>query len=320
MNHAFENDQEAMAFNQQILERIQNGHIPDIRRAKSCPYFYNNPWREPYYVKIDFAEQANLFYSTLRTVFPETAHPKILEIGCGAGYLSLELARNGCVVTGIDLSEECIRIARRFALEDPWVSSRAGLDYVCGDILNFSEKFPDSFDAIVMLGTQHHFKDQDRLMNTILTLLKQDGYILAHEPTRDRMTKKNAAVIYLIQALLSEVGGYYQKSLMSVLPKTAVEDIFSRAKYEDKNGKKLQSVHDNDAGYSEMIEALNRYFTPIRCEDRYAFYHDVIGGLRFDDEKNAKLAQFLHDMDLYLCELGVLQATEFFYVGKRGVS
>ena len=48
--------QEAEAFNSQIDERIANGHIPDLRLAEPCDYFYNNPWRRPAYVKLDFVE------------------------------------------------------------------------------------------------------------------------------------------------------------------------------------------------------------------------------------------------------------------------
>ena len=47
---------EAMAFDSQIEERIANGHIPDLRYSTPCDYFYNNPWRRPKYVELDFGE------------------------------------------------------------------------------------------------------------------------------------------------------------------------------------------------------------------------------------------------------------------------
>ncbi len=34
-------DAEANAFDVQIEERIRNGHIPDLRRAPACDWFYN---------------------------------------------------------------------------------------------------------------------------------------------------------------------------------------------------------------------------------------------------------------------------------------
>ena len=38
---------------------------------------------------------------------------RVLDAGCGTGYLSIKLARHGAVVTGIDFAERMIAIARR---------------------------------------------------------------------------------------------------------------------------------------------------------------------------------------------------------------
>ena len=39
-------------------------------------------------------------------------HPRVLDLGCGPGHESMRLNSAGAHVTGIDFSEECIRIAR----------------------------------------------------------------------------------------------------------------------------------------------------------------------------------------------------------------
>jgi hypothetical protein len=54
------NQAEAEAFDNQIVERINNGHLPDLRYNTKCDYFYNNSWRHPEYVKLDFGDQFNL--------------------------------------------------------------------------------------------------------------------------------------------------------------------------------------------------------------------------------------------------------------------
>lgn len=46
--------QEARAFDCQIEERIANGHVPYLRLTMPCDYFYNNSWRRPEFVKLDF--------------------------------------------------------------------------------------------------------------------------------------------------------------------------------------------------------------------------------------------------------------------------
>jgi hypothetical protein len=88
-------------------------------------------------------------------------------------------------------------------------------------------------------------------------------------------------------------------------------------RYELEDGSKAQSVNDNEAGYAEMYPALQRFFPQLKFEWRYSFFHEFIGGLRFSEAQNFELARYLRDIDKTLCELGVLQATEFFYVGKK---
>ena len=80
---------EQEAFDHQIVERIKNGHVPDLRFNKKVKYFYNNVWRDPYLVKHTFGITVKLFNQILGN------ESKILEIGCGPGHMSLELARLG---------------------------------------------------------------------------------------------------------------------------------------------------------------------------------------------------------------------------------
>ena len=49
-------EKEAIAFDRQIVDRIKNGHIPDLRRCGRCEYFYNNVWRDQEFVKLYYGE------------------------------------------------------------------------------------------------------------------------------------------------------------------------------------------------------------------------------------------------------------------------
>ncbi len=66
-----------------------------------------------------------------------------------------------------------------------------------------------------------------------------------------------------------------------------------------------------------MRPALDSRFREVDFCWRYAFFHEFIGGLRFDDAINLQLATYLREVGRELCRLGVLSATEFIYVGRK---
>ena len=319
--HSHNLEQEAEAFDTQIEERIANGHVPDLSYSKPCDWFYNNPWRRPAYVRLDIGEQFELVRDAIRdNNGPGRSSPqKILEVGCGPGYLSLELARAGFDVTGLDVSPKCIEVAIRFADSDPQKQDRGRLNHLVGDFYTHPDIQEDYFDAIVFLGALHHFPDQDATVSRARSLLRVGGIIIAHEPVRDRVTKGNAAFVHLLRVLVSIQHGFYKTC--GIPATTAQRDaeinkLFNEMRYELADGEKAQSINDNEAGYREMYPALKKFFVQKTFEWRYAFFHEFIGGLRFEESRNIELATYLRDIDKELCKLGVLQATEFFFVGK----
>ena len=99
---------EASAFDKQALERISNGFVPDLRKLVKVEWFYNNVWRDPEFVKIHWLPRIN-------TIIEHAKNGKnVVEFGCGLGMLSLELARNGLDVTGVDISPKCIEIVNQY--------------------------------------------------------------------------------------------------------------------------------------------------------------------------------------------------------------
>jgi SAM-dependent methyltransferase len=314
-------DSEAQAFDHQIDERIAHGHIPDLRRSQPCPWFRNNPWRHPEYVALDFGEQFELIRDAILRHAPNDQRPRrVLEVGCGPGYLSLELARAGFDVTGVDLSGRCIEVAERFAREDPFAAGRGQLRYLTADLLSERQLDPLSFDAVVFLGALHHFKDQDAILGRAGQLLGPRGICIAHEPARDRVTTGNAMFVHLLRVLLSAGGGFHQQYGIpadAAAAEAELERLHSALRYQTDEGQKVQSPNDNDAGYTQMHPALARHFQQLEFRWRYAFFHDLIGGLRFPDQVSFALARYLRYMDAQLCDQGVLSATEFLFVGRR---
>jgi 2-polyprenyl-6-hydroxyphenyl methylase/3-demethylubiquinone-9 3-methyltransferase len=286
-----------------------------------CDWFYNNPWRRPAYVQLDFGEQFQIIRDAIRAFAPtKVCRPVVLEVGWGPGYLSLELARSGFDVVGLDLSPACVAVAERFAAQDPYAATRGSLRYVAGDFFTEPSLLEGHFDAIVFLGALHHFPDQASTLDRTRSLLRTGGLVLAHEPVRDRVTRGNAVFVHLLRVLLSARGGFFKQydvPIDDTKREREFEKLFAEMRYETEDGDNLQSINDNEAGYSEMKPALDERSDPISFQWRYAFFHEFIGGLRLTESQNEVLAYYLREIDRELCRLNVLSATEFFYVGCK---
>lgn len=322
MNNNKGNDalrREAEAFDRQILERVAGGHLPDLRRAKPCDWFYNNSWRHPALVDLDFGEIFRRIHRALVEHLP-AMRKRILEVGCGPGHISLELSRFGYDVTGVDLSPACIEVARRVAEEDPWKAERGPLRHFVGDIFSLVGQLEPPFDAVVFVGALHHFPDQQAILSLCDRLLGPSGLVLANEPVRDRTTRGNAAVLVLIRLLLSRSGTWFHKMDIP-LDEAALNALIDTAEQElsclDGHGGKAQSENDNEAGYAIIQQALSMQFDLLEEEPRHALYHQLAGGVRFSDNDNAAVAGTLMRLDRLLIREGVLSPTEYFFLARK---
>ncbi len=314
--------EEAKAFDEQITERINGGHIPDLRCNRECLYFYNNSWRHPDYVKLDMQEQYEAILKILSSDCSRKGigrnQYKILEVGCGPGWLSLELYREGFNVTGVELSVANIKVAKDTLAQNVYESKGGALNYICGDIFALTTKQIGikSFDCIVFAGALHHFNDPSKLLKHLKNILSVKGIIIAHEPTRDKVSIQNAAYSYIIKKLLSLCKGYYQDFDLNLSHRAQIDDIYNLLKYQTNTKEKLQSINDNEAGYEDIQNAFMSNFKYISTIKRYGLFHEIIGGLRFSREMNSDIAKFIRDIDRVLVESECIEATEYLFTAS----
>jgi SAM-dependent methyltransferase len=109
-------------------------------------------------------------------IFRDIQGKRVLEYGCGTGSHSLEMARRGARVTGIDISEVGVTQASA-AAESSGIS---GADYLVMDAENML--FPDrTFDMVTGEGILHHL-DLERAYQGISRVLKPGGVAVFMEP------------------------------------------------------------------------------------------------------------------------------------------
>lgn len=99
---------------------------------------------------------------------------EILDIGCGGGLVSEPLARLGAKVTGIDMVEKNIKVAKAHAKE-----SGLAIDYRVSAIEELArETKQPKYDAIIMLEILEHVSDVNLFIEAASKTLKQPGIIV----------------------------------------------------------------------------------------------------------------------------------------------
>lgn len=92
---------------------------------------------------------------------------RIIEIGCGTGWMCEKLTQFGSV-TGIDLSDEVLARAQ---------NRYGSVTFVAGDFMSLGLEAA-SFDVVVTLETLSHFADQERFVFEAARLLVPGGSIV----------------------------------------------------------------------------------------------------------------------------------------------
>ncbi|NGX62147.1 MAG: Ubiquinone biosynthesis O-methyltransferase [Chlamydiae bacterium] len=107
--------------------------------------------------------------------FPNPTH--LLDIGCGGGLLTNVLAQRGHQVTGIDLSEESLAIAKHR-------DETNSVLYQKGDATALT--FPDcSFEVVTSLDLLEHVEEPEKVVAEAARVLKPGGLFFFHTFNRN---------------------------------------------------------------------------------------------------------------------------------------
>jgi SAM-dependent methyltransferase len=111
---------------------------------------------------------------------------RVLDVGCGPGWLSELLARCGYEVTGIDISPDMVRIAEERIRTIPRPIGE-GIDAPTAEFHAMpvlEVPWTDRFDAAVLYDTMHHFDDEVATLRAIHRSLVPGGRIYLEEGVR----------------------------------------------------------------------------------------------------------------------------------------
>jgi 2-polyprenyl-6-hydroxyphenyl methylase/3-demethylubiquinone-9 3-methyltransferase len=97
--------------------------------------------------------------------------PKVLDVGCGGGILSEALAKSGAQVTGIDLSQASLEVARQHAK-----GQGLSIDYRYESAEEIALKNTGRFDAVTCMEMLEHVPEPQKIIAACSQALKKDGH------------------------------------------------------------------------------------------------------------------------------------------------
>jgi cyclopropane fatty-acyl-phospholipid synthase-like methyltransferase len=101
---------------------------------------------------------------------------KVIEFGCGSGNYVLYLAQQGFDVTGIDISNAAIEIAKKAASE-----KGVTCKLIVADVLSDMREIQETFDFAYDWELLHHIypEDREQYVKNVYRLLKHGGRYLS---------------------------------------------------------------------------------------------------------------------------------------------
>lgn len=155
--------------------------------------------------------------SVIREIFSRckiTQGSEVLDIASGTGVLFPYYIEAGAVFTGIDISEEMVKIARK---------KFPSYEIICGDAESFD--FKKRFDVIMIHNAFPHFADTEALFRNLTRVLKKGGRLcVAHSMSAKELEKCHSAQAKEVSLALPSTQELSAQMSVFVLVDTLVSD------------------------------------------------------------------------------------------------
>lgn len=106
---------------------------------------------------------------------------RLLDLGCGSGWLSFHFAEQGMSVLGLDVSKEQINAANELKAR----RTLGNVDFECADFMDWdSLRYEGFFDSVFVSAFMHHLPEieLEKIVRKIASVVKPGGRIFLYEP------------------------------------------------------------------------------------------------------------------------------------------
>lgn len=239
--------------------------------------WYEKWFSNKYYLEIYShrdEKEARDIINLIQRYVPLSAHDKVLDVCCGAGRHSIELARRGYNVTGFDLSSYLISQAKESLSSAK--ETNLQVEFMIKDMKDFS--FGNAFDMAINVFTSFGYFESDednfKVFKNVFKSLKRGGYFVFDFINPDNLRKN----------LVSESEDEYDS--VKILQKRYIENNFVYKDIyigEDKYTERLRLYNTDD---------INAVFKTIGFNVMHTF--GDYSGNAFDRENSKRM--------VYICK------------------
>ncbi|GLT16827.1 ubiquinone biosynthesis O-methyltransferase [Vibrio zhanjiangensis] len=96
----------------------------------------------------------------------------VLDVGCGGGILAESMAKEGAIVTGLDMGKEPLEVARLHALE-----TGTELTYIQSTIEDHALENAGKYDVVTCMEMLEHVPDPQSVVTACSKLVKPGGHV-----------------------------------------------------------------------------------------------------------------------------------------------
>jgi trans-aconitate methyltransferase len=195
-------------------------------------------------------------------------HPgeRILDVGCGTGQLTAEIAATGALVVGLDSSPEMLGQARQ---------NYPHLKFVLADATDF--RFEEPFDAVFSNAALHWVKDAESSVKCIAAALRPGGRFVAEFGGKGNITEILTALHAVFGAAAEELCPWRFRGIAeyaTILERHGLEvrqaSLFDRP-----------TPIEGERGLEDWIEMFcGRYFRHLSANEAKRNVHELVEYLR----------------------------------------
>lgn len=299
---------EADYFDNIVDKRTARGLIPieaDYRRAtKFIP-----KCGDKFHI-IDPKMTSILAGNTIETYIGMVSHRpggRVLDLGCGSGWLALEFGRRGQYVDAYDISPKAIKLAKQMLLENPYQEGFGEVNYYLKDISEV-DLGEEKYDAISGWSAFHHIPNFSAFMERVKRALKPGGILATMDDMHQSSIEKWFEHFFEFILPLRNFT-YIQKFSIAyqlLVGKKKLPAEFLTPMEEAKHS----SVSDIEKIWKEQYELL------VRIQQN-AFVGTPVMRLRGPDSFRYGVARLLVGLDRLLCKVGVVKGFERIMISRK---